>query len=210
MKLARKVVMVGCSNSGTTFMSRYLQACGLGVMHENIGEDGINGYNALDERFLKIYRENLGDYGPFIHQVRHPLKVISSLGEGISEGWDVHRTQQILPGWKDQCHNLHKGASNLERRMRYWLEWNRLCAEYCGFTVMLENFCELGSWDRIRLSARIGFELRDKYLQDVSFTTRTHTHEPNYVLHTWDDLLNENPELAAEVQQQAQRFGYTT
>ena len=121
------------------------------------------------------------------HQVRHPLKQIQSMV--------AHRSW----GFCDQVLDLPN--LDLLGCMIYWLKWNKLCEEFCVWRYRIEDLPDV--WDEFL--GRIGH--KPCPLPDVP----TDTNKSKNLIHelTWADLFNENRQLAQEIRDKAEEYGYS-
>jgi len=82
------IIIIGCGRSGTTHTSKKFQAFGYDVGHERLKKHGISSWYLVSDQdeipigpsFAQVAKFNIA----VVHQVRHPLKAISSLQ---STGW---------------------------------------------------------------------------------------------------------------------------
>ena len=121
-----------------------------------------------------------------LHQVRHPLGQIAS--NMSHHSW----------GFCDQVIDLSNYS--LLGCMQYWLKWNQLCEEFCVWRYQIEQFPIV--WNEFL--DRIGHE--HCILPDVPTDTNK-SKEPIHKL-TWDNLFAEDRELAQEILDKANEYGY--
>ena len=92
------------------------------IEHEKMGRDGtVSSWFAVDTYYYpRNHSGRRSDFrfGIVLHQVRHPLDVISSLETAIPASW--WHWQQALTGVSKESE--HAAA-------RFWLRWNELCEE---------------------------------------------------------------------------------
>jgi hypothetical protein len=161
-------------------MTKLLKELGYNVGHEEPGDDGSVGYH-----LAVIKPENC------FHQVRHPLKQISSML--AHQSWGFMLDVVDLP-------NKH-----LLGCMEYWLKWNKLCEEFCVWRYRIEQLPDI--WDEF--CDRIGHERCD--IPDVPTNTNTrkrYMERNNYTELTWDDLFKEDRQLAQDIFDKAEKYGY--
>jgi len=171
--------IAACSRSATMYMVHLLWKLGLNVAHEQQGADGSVGYH-----LAVIKPDNC------LHQVRHPLKQISSNV--------AHRSW----GFADQVMDLPDFG--LLSCMRYWLTWNEMCEEFCVWRYQIENLPNI--WDEFL--ERIG--KTPCPLPDVPINTNTQDKYGKFKQYTWADLFNEDRQLAEAIQDKAVQYGYDT
>ena len=121
------------------------------------------------------------------HQVRDPLKQISSMVAHKSWGFCQQATE--ITGF------------GLYSCMRYWLKWNKMCEEFCVWRYRIEQLPEI--WDEFL--ERLGHEKCE--MPDIP--TNTNSHKEKYIDYTWDDLFNEDRQLAQDIYNKAVEYGYS-
>src|SRR5580698_4937223 len=136
----KKTLITGCGRSGTKYISHVLSAAGLDVRHEIMGKDGVASW------LLGVDAESV-PWGPrrrdfrfrtILHQIRHPLAVISSAQTFTQVSWGFI-CQHI------RCELEEPLALRCAKYWRYWNEqiepeadwryrvedvqviWNELC-----------------------------------------------------------------------------------
>lgn len=195
---AEKLILVtGCARSGTTYMTKVLQAAGLKVKHEAHGVDGTVSWTmavpASKTPWGPAFKE--GYYKHIFHQVRNPLKTISSvMVTEPKESWDF--IQKFVPQIKSDDPKLVKAV-------KYWIYWNRWAEIKSEMTYRLEDLeIVLGE-----IGDRIGYPLRPEAMKGISKTTN---HRKDYShVYTWEELKEELPlELYIKLQDAAIRYGY--
>jgi len=177
------IFVAGTARSGTMYISKVLQELGYKVGHEQSDEDGSVGYH-----LAVIKPDNC------FHQVRHPLKQISS--QHAHQAWGFMDSFIEIEGY------------GLRGCMQYWLKWNELLEEFCVWRYRVENLPNV--WPEFL--ERIGHE--QVSLPDISTTTNTHrkvfaTQNTLYVDYDWDNLFRKDRELAQKIQDKAIEYGYT-
>jgi hypothetical protein len=152
-------VVTGCGRSGTRYTANLLTAAGFPCGHEQLFSPWTRDHAALvlpagqgDSSWLAVpHLARLPNGAVVIHQVRHPLRTISShlgiryfetrfrwqrsaawakrwaldlrnLGDGRS-----HRlmTRPYTSWGKRHCPDVYDEPTELARTIRYWLDWNR-------------------------------------------------------------------------------------
>ena len=83
-----KLLVTGCGRSGTTYTSALLQAMDLDIPHEAVGKDGAASWKQIVSGTFVYLGKNRSvtidgsGFDRIIHQVRHPLKLITSMRYG--------------------------------------------------------------------------------------------------------------------------------
>jgi hypothetical protein len=87
--------------------------------------------------------------------------------------------------------------------MQYWLIWNQMCEDFCVWRYQIEQLPEV--WDEF--CERIGHEKCE--LPDIPTNINSaHRNHGDFYQYTWDDLFNEDKDLAQEIVEMAKRYGY--
>lgn len=197
--IERELLITGCARSGTTYISNLLKASGLDVPHEYdaSGTYGICSWLLTPDAQSAPWGPLRSDYHfqHIFHQVRHPLKVISSVYTTEPElSWIfiIENVPQIK--WED---------SHTVKTAKYWYYWNRMAEELAEWTYKIEEIEQL--WTEF--GDRLGVVLDPQIIQSIPTNTNTrgaHTRE-----FTWDTLREElDPQLYADIVSLAIRYGY--
>lgn len=115
----KKIVVTGCGRSGTLYMTKVLEILGYEVGHEGFKKDGIcSWYITEKSRAILTKRIVEGQDVTYVHLVRHPLKVISSMMrcELITKRAGLDFFRRTNPEFNH--------LSIVEHCARYWFEWN--------------------------------------------------------------------------------------
>jgi hypothetical protein len=178
------IYVCATARAGTMYMSKVLNKLGYNIGHEMVEEDGCVGYP-----LVVIKPDNC------FHQVRHPLKQIASMM--AHKSWGFMEDIIDIPG------------RGLFGCMTYWLEWNKLCEEFCVWRYRLEDLPSVWS----EFLDRIGHEPCE--IPDVSTTEnsskKSHYYEKfRYEEVSWADLFKCHKQLAQEILDKANEYGYDT
>lgn len=183
--LNRPLVITGCPRSGTTYASKYLQANGFDVRHEELGPDGVVGWciggGNSEKQYGPSYNESESFYQDPIrlHQVREPLACISSLMTINDKSMSFFRRAFRM-------NPANEGL--LSCAMKIWYYWNLKCEEVTEFTYKVEDI------DYILLG--------DKTHPDKKENGRAHD------LVSWGDLTKTNLSLTYKIVDLASDYGY--
>lgn len=200
MKLP-KVIVTGCPRSGTMYVSALLRKLGVRVGHEAFcaGEQGMVAWwwpiHGAHSRWMPSPSWDINTTPQVrLHQVRHPLKVINSMGHITT--WDR------IGKYIDVGTNRNTGR----RRMLMALNWNKLCEQFVGpdshryrIEQLPDIFDEFCSW--------VGCEPNRGAFARVQHRNKR---DPNreYNDYTWDDLSEIDAELCEQVKEMGRRYGY--
>src|SRR5687767_5167182 len=129
------IVIVGCGRSGTKYTAKLFCDLGIGVGHERLGKEGIASWVLSGEHGKSPWGPKMaalrGIPLKIAHQVRHPLKTISSVMTAKPRSW------------KFIAQNIACDRDRLLRcSMQYWLYWNELSEEKAGYTYPVEKLDE--------------------------------------------------------------------
>ena len=131
----KKLLIIGCARSGTLFTSEALQKQGLDIGHEVMGADGMVSWFATFEDCCILPKEHLPSVSHtsffILHQVRHPLRVISSAVTLTAKSW--RRICARVP-------EITLEESLLLRCMKYWYYWNQIAEAVASMTYRVETF----------------------------------------------------------------------
>jgi hypothetical protein len=196
----RSLLIIGCARSGTTYIARALKQRGLRIGHERVQSDGSSSWPLAVLPVKDRFGVRPGKYrfAHIFHQVRDPLKVISSVY--VTEGrqsWNY--IMKHLP-------EIDISDSHLVKCAKYWYYWNVRAEKNAEWTYAIEELDD--KWDEF--DARLGKKLLPKTCLDVPKDKNTRLTE-NRKLFTWKDLKRElSPELYLNIKRLAQKYGYPT
>lgn len=132
MEKKRKLLIVGCGRSGTKYISELLKKNGFDVGHEQDGTDGIASWpmtitDGEDPPWGPSFREYKFD--AIVHQVRNPVKVISSCHTILDKSWNY--IKKYIP--------IKETDSKLIMCAKYWYYWNLRAENLANFTYRIED-----------------------------------------------------------------------
>jgi hypothetical protein len=191
------LLITGCGRSGTHYTARLLQEMGLDVPHEHVGKDGAASWkHIVSGTFVYIGKNREAEidstgFDRILHQVRHPLKVISSMQTFSDSTWS-YMANYI---------ELDLTAKPVKRGMQAWVRWNRLVESKAHWRFQIEElpkrfqeFCQQAGLP-VRPMPHVPHEAKD---------SRTSRFKPL----GWDELQKCDANLAEEVRQMACAYGY--
>jgi hypothetical protein len=189
------LLITGCARSGTTYITEVLRHCGLDILHEAEGQHGIVSW-------LMATRDYKTPYGPafynfcfkhIFHQVRDPLKTMSSLTTENRKAWLF--VQKHTPQIKQKDPLIVKCA-------KYWYYWNKKAeakAEWTYRVEDIENALE-------EMGRRIGVHLDKEAIKKVGVTVN---HRRRAVEYTWEDVKAAlSPQFYAKFIILVRKYGY--
>lgn len=191
----RELLIIGCARSGTAYISNILQQCGLRIGHEKTQKDGVSSWimcvNTKHVPWAVDSRRRL-QFTHIFHQVRHPLKVISSVQTEGRPSWKyiIKHVPEIK--WEDPP--LVKGA-------KYWYYWNLKAETQAEWTYRVEELDTV--WDEF--CSRLGKKLDRSQLEQVAHNVNARSHQEV----SWEDLQQQlDPDLYQKIRGLAQKYGY--
>ena len=225
----RLLLITGCARSGTSDISKLLGETGLRVGHERVRRNGVCSWDLAVDPEEGRWKIKKGQYkfAHIFHQVRHPLKTISSVYSTEDEdSWNY-----IMKHLKE----IDPEDSHLIKCAKYWYYWNLQAEKRAEWTYRIEDISilldEFGRrleskldkkiltedsrcnftwtetidpWDQIgkQLVRRLDKAALKRIAKD------THTKGPHKDF-TWEDLQREiDPELYANIRALAKKYGY--
>jgi len=185
-------LITGAGRSGSTYIAKVLQNCGLDVGHHRMGKDGIVcGFYCFDvDRYpVKSHPVPRPKFGVILHQVRHPLKSIGSITTGRSWNW----SKQFIP--------IPDSAPRLTRACYVWLIFNEEAERQALWTYRIENLKNV--W--LDLQRVLIFDTPYwKAIKDIPRKVNARKH--NTV--SWGDVKQAAPEIYQNIRDAAERYGY--
>lgn len=196
---SRKLLVIGCSRSGTTYISVLLCKAGLRIGHEELFKDGCSSWPLVFDTEHPPWGPSCKDihFEHIFHQIRDPLKTISSVS-----------THEIKKSWEYICRKIPKikmSDSTIVRAAKYWYYWNTAAEKKAEWSYKVEDIEQI--WDE--MCQRLDFPLDREALQTVPKTTNTWG--PHAIEVTWKSLKRELPrELYIRILVLAKKYGYPT
>ncbi len=176
------IYVAACARSGTIYMTRVLEKLGYRIGHEKTDVDGSVGYH------LAIIKPD-----NCFHQVRHPLKQISSMFDHQAWGFMNHVIE---------CH-----GRGLLGCMQYWLKWNELLEEFCIWRYRLEDIANV--WPEFLERIDHSFETLPDIKERNSRETNLSCSCKKLTTFTWEQLSACNRELARKIYDKHLEYGYS-
>ena len=220
-EMQRQLLVVGVQRSGTHYAWEMYNRLGVHVHHEGLGPDGavswffaykttgyaINNPTALhDHSFCFVF-----------HQVRHPMRVVSSIVKASRKNWDTYwewvtKTDEKVCGPSMRC----KKMPLLKRSARQWLVWNRHIEEYADLRFRVEDtspraVCRLAMFDEYICGSQGEYHTTSsKVIQPVvepQAPADNHT-GTDHLKASWEEIQAMDADLAAEMKEMTRRYGY--
>lgn len=195
----KKILVTGCGRSGTQFTWKILNSLGIEVGHEKMERNGTVDWTAVSWE-----PQRLNQFDLILHQVRHPLKVISSW-HTVEES---HPSGKWAWGFLYNTLSIPPEMSLLEKLMIYWLHWNLRAEEITRKTYQVERFMQevpevvsktfdlpSDAWTTLVLPP-----------ENIHSTSDRETYRKGLC---WEHLEEVNFHLAFLIKSLAQRYGYS-
>lgn len=208
-RLRKKVLVTGCGRSGTKSVCRILNDYGLDVGHEHMRTDGtVSCMFFIDSDWYPDHpwaapkgliahqkeRKSQFRFDVTLHQVRHPLKVISSVAAGYDrqhQDWLVYNG--VIP----------EGVRpKLKRAMYIWLEVNKRCEKISKFRYKVEDITTPKVWKVI--SSMLDIDARPP---KETIMNKGHGYTKGRVLR-WEDIEEVDYDLSKKIRERANSYGY--
>lgn len=227
----RQLLVTAVPRSGTHFTAEKLNALGIRVRHEGLGPDGsVSWLYAHDESAGRPYPINnpqpLVDqtFCVILHQVRHPLRVISSNMKAQERNlnsdnmaWLSATEPRICEspgGHSSGSGQLFRGSNcsevpSLVRAARLWLYWNQHIETVANARFRVEDtssrdICRFANFAREQCdseSTTTKFEESQASMASLDVVT-------SHIVASWDSLEAMDENLFNEVTAMALRYGY--
>lgn len=192
----KKVLVVGCPRSGTTYMAQLLQSYGLDVRHEEMGEDGTSSWPmATCHKGPWGARRSNFRFQNTIHVVRDPVRVVASLPTLKKVSWKFMSNYVLI------C----RKASPLVQAMQACIGWNKLIeAQGASIRIKVEEADQLVP---AYLQARNVIPPGPPKAPLPPKDANTRKHDAL----TWMDIESEAPAMmVVELKALAEEYGYPT
>lgn len=191
-KNSKFLLITGCGRSGTTFMTCFLNNCGVEVGHEKLGVDGIVSW------FMVVDKDVETEYKHILHQVRHPLKVITSFFVNIKS---LDR-----PEWKfirKHVPEISIDDSLIVHCAKYWYYWNLKAEKLAEMNYKIEEL----SFEIDKITQHTGLSLSNDILNKMPNNINNWLPTSNMI--SWQTLKGEiSPVLYQNILDMCKRYGY--
>jgi hypothetical protein len=187
-------LITGCPRSGTMYTARVFEEAGYAVSHEKVGLDGcVSWYHGSPFAYSKEGYEP--EFRTVALQVRHPIQAISSM-RVLSLYTLAHVINPTLGITKDDW-----PENETLLRVFFWLRWHEWIEE--TFEPAITFQVEQLSTRWLRLCAVLGLE-PPPLMPELEPNVNAMPHG----MTGWEEIRVLSPELHAELQDAAARYGY--
>lgn len=213
------IVITGCGSSGTKFAARAWQTVGVNVGHEKPGVQGVSSWYVAPgagAAFLNARGVRLPPFGAIpwegvekraigrgivcFHQVRQPIKVISTVQRYSTPSW-----QYIVRTLQRRGVAIKESDPLIHRCMLYWYHWNLMAEELAEYRYRVEDFAE--EWRAV--CARAGREDKIQMLPKIQGIPKTvNSRKRKYKPLEWGQLQDTDAELTEKIKKLGRRYGY--
>jgi hypothetical protein len=199
-RIRKTLLITGCARSGTNYITKALKKTGILIGHESVRRDGVSSWLMAVDAQQVPEGDPRSDYkfDHVFHQVRHPLKAISSL-------YFTH-----LPGnptWEyilEHAPEIQADDSHFVKCAKYWYYWNLKAEEEAEWTYRIEDIDQL--WDEF--GQRIRKKINRKEVEAIP--KDANSLGPRECDFTWADLKTQiDEDLYFNIQNLAEKYGYS-
>jgi hypothetical protein len=195
-----KILITGAGRSGTAYISSLTGKLGLDMPHElQMGRNGIVSWllAAQTEDVPWGPKFSKCEFDVILHQVRHPLKTISTMRTAMPASWRY--IQKNAP-------SIKREDSVLSKSMKYWVHWNLKAEAMSSWTYRIEDFDLKQFCEKIH-SPKLFNKRNRKRVNRLPTTINSRLRSIKKYL-MWEDLRQEDENLCDLIQDQAKRYGY--
>jgi len=204
----KKFVVVGCGRSGTLYMTKVFEILGYKVGHEGFNKNGIcSWYLGEKDRSRATHKIMAGHDVKYIHLVRNPVKVISSM-----YNIDLTRKRSGLDIFRRGFPQYNHLSGTPSYVLIWWIIWNRECKKNYNFdyTIKVEDFKYKGKVNKFCKGVNLKYS-EEMYQKIQSLGQKVHTTPKRKIFNpelTFEDLKSENKRLALQLKKVAYKYGY--
>jgi len=187
-----RILIIGCGRSGTKYTKMLFTLAGLKVGHEKDAENGTVDWHKTCEKDPA--------YGVTLHQVRDPLKVISSCHTIMGRSWDFI------------CKNepkIIRGEPLLLRCMKYWFYWNQRAQVNARWSYRVESLPKVFPKILKEMGAKVPGKKAAQKISSLPKTVHSRSKSDVYgpVL-TYNGLIEAHPVMGGVIKELALAYGY--
>lgn len=212
------VAITACPYSGTMHAALTLCALGLDVGHEVYGADGIVSWRHTHKHKTDFAADGFPEDMLLLHQVAHPLMVISRLRQ-ITTGYKhpgtgkhIWETIKDMTKAMDADWRIENELPPLDKRkglltwMRLWYHWNKIGIEKADAVFRIEELPVVWGW----LLERCGIPYApqpQEYGKHQLYERTTNRKRTRNIM-SWDTLYDQDPDLTLNIIDLAEALGY--
>ena len=217
----RQLLVVGVQRSGTHYAWEMYNRLGVHVHHEGLGPDGaVSWFFAYKARSYAINNPlplNDHSFCFVFHQVRHPMRVVSSIVKASRKPWDpywewITKTDPSVCGDSQKCRKVPL----LHRSAKQWLVWNEHIETYADVRFRVEDtsprtVCRLAMFEEELCSSYGQYHTTSsKEIQPIvepRAPADNHT-GADHLRASWESIEELDTKLADEMKAMTRRYGY--
>lgn len=194
-----KIAIIGCGRSGTKYVSKLFNSIGIKIGHERLEKNGIASWTLVPYTNVEVWGPSFYKIRamgfPIVHQVRNPLKVISSVTTVFSDKktWDF--ISEHIP--------IDNSETIIHKAMKYWYYWNLMAEKKAKYTYKVEDI-EAHFNDLLRIGK---FEVNTD-ISSIFTTVSTKVNSRKHNEISWNDLQKEDYELSQKIYELSSHYGY--
>lgn len=207
----KRIAITACPYSGTAHIVLTLQKLGLDIGHERYGADGIVSWQHVHMGRSDFIADGFPEDMLLLHQVRHPLMVISSLRQLHKSykhprtGANLWHTIKDITKAMNTPWDIENALIPLDKRkglkvwMQLWYWWNKVGILKANSVYRIEELPEIWSWF---------LDLCDIEYAPQPFIRKDANRHRTPQVQSWDTLYAEDPELTLNIIELAEYLGY--
>jgi hypothetical protein len=193
------LLVTGCGRSGTKYIAACMCASGLEFGHECLKRDGLSAYPwvfNLKDHCVWMPPKGNQQFKHVFHQVRHPLKCISSWIANVP-------LDRVAWAYIEACiPEINNQDSLTIKCAKYWYYWNLAAEKISEFTYQVEELEKHLDY----FEKTLGITMNRELIRDISKKTNTKLYCSDL---SWDYFERElDPELFSAIVNLARKYGY--
>lgn len=188
------VIVKASPYSGTKGICRTLRSVGREIGHEFVDNHGISSW--YHSHFTRQDYVDVGfdEDATILHQVRHPLMVISTLMGVVNLPWKIQRGIIKLKSLPAKLSDNH-----LEQAMIFWYYWNFMAEVDADYTYRIESL--QFEWKEFLAALKLEPRVFPKH------NVAAHRHTRRQIF-SWNHLFRTNADLTMAILELADSYGY--
>jgi hypothetical protein len=207
----RRIAITACPYSGTKHTAVLLRELGLDIGHEQYGDDGIVSWQHIHMSKANFITEGFAEDMALLHQVRHPLMVISSLRQ-IHVGYKHPATGHNIWAYIKEVTEAMGVDWDIEAEMppqdkvkspliwmKLWYWWNKYGQEKADATYRVEEIPDCWGWFLCELG------LESTPMPEI---IKTINRKKTRKILSWDEIFAVDNQLTLDILDLAGKFGY--
>jgi hypothetical protein len=195
---SKLLLITGCGRSGTEYMSRLLRQSGYDIKHEKPGAIGSVSWPMAVALYSPWGPASKDQFQYVFHQVRNPLKVITS--------WFVNLSSLDRDEWKFIRFHIPEILEDdplIVQCAKYWYYWNLKVEQVADWRYQIEHMDAILDEFQFRSGLILNVDILNKLPHDINKWGKINREI------TWNELEIALPtDLYNNLQEMAIRYGY--